>query len=289
MLSRREVLLLGSAGLLAGCAATPDRPARKDVPVTPTPRHIAYGSDASQFGELSVPTSSIHRGTIVIIHGGFWLSQYTLSLGRPLAADLVARGYTCWNLEYRRVGNGGGWPTTLQDVAAGIDHLATLDVDASKIVLVGHSAGGQLAVWAAGRPGLPPGAPGAAPKVGVSGVVSQAGVLDMVTAADTGVGDGAESDFLGGSPSAVPARYEIADPIQRLPIAAPVLCVHARADANVPFAQSTSYVAAATKTGDRAALHEVPGDHFTLIDPSSKAWAVARAALPALLDGRLPS
>ena len=148
----------------------------------------------------------------------------------------------------------------MDDIAAGIDHLAALDVDSSKVVLVGHSAGGQLAVWAAGRAGLPADAPGAAPKVAVTGVVSQAGVLDMVTAADTGVGGTAESDFLGGSPSQVPGRYRLADPIQRLPITPPVLCVHAHADANVPFAQSTAYVAAATKAGDHAALHVVPGD-----------------------------
>ncbi|MBE7190789.1 S9 family peptidase [Jatrophihabitans endophyticus] len=286
MRSRREVLGLAAVGLLAGCSAAASRPHRHNGAVTP--KTIAYGSDPSQFGELSTPATSEHRGTVVIVHGGFWQAQYDLSLGRPLAADLVSRGYTCWNLEYRRVGNGGGWPTTLQDVAAGIDHLASLDVDTARVVLVGHSAGGQLAVWAAGRAGLPADAPGAHPRVAVTGVVSQAGVLDMVTAAKTGVGGTAESDFLGGSPSAVPGRYRIADPIQRVPITPPVLCVHAHADANVPFAQSTAYVDAATKAGDAAALHVVPGDHFTLIDPTSPAWQVVVDALPALLGGRLP-
>ena len=82
-----------------------------------------YGPDPSQFGELSLPTGDRSAGTVVIIHGGFWRARYDLSLGRPLAADLVARGYAVWNLEYRRVGNGGGWPTTFDDVAAGIDAL----------------------------------------------------------------------------------------------------------------------------------------------------------------------
>ena len=164
----------------------------------------------------------------MIIHGGFWRAQYDLSLGRPLAADLAAHGFTCWNLEYRRVGDGGGWPATFADVAAGIDRLAGLDVDTSRVVAVGHSAGGQLAVWAAGRAKLPAGAPGAAPEVELAGVVSQAGVLDLATAARDGVGATAVPDLLGGSPAQVPERYALADPIQQVPLAAPVLCLHAR-------------------------------------------------------------
>ena len=256
---------------------------------TTKPERSSYGSDKSQFGELSRPSDTAHRGTVVIVHGGFWRSQYGLALGRPLARDLVGRGYVVWNLEYRRVGDGGGWPATLDDVAAGIDHLATLGVDTTGVVAVGHSAGGQLAVWAAGRSTLPAGAPGAAPKVRLTGAVSQAGVLDMAVAQDTGVGAGAESDLLGGTPAQVPERYRIADPIQRLPLAVPVLCVHGRSDENVPLSQSTAYVAAAEKAGDAAALHEVDGDHFTLIDPTSAAWDVVRDALPSLLDGRLPA
>ena len=253
------------------------------------PQRIAYGSGPSRFGELSRPARPTRAGVAVIVHGGFWRSRYDLSLGRPLAADLVARGYTCWNLEYRRVGDGGGWPATLQDVADGIDHLSTLDVDSTRVVAVGHSAGGQLAVWAAGRAELAAGDPGASPKVRLTGVVSQAGVLDLMTAASTGVGGTAASDLLGGSPSEVPNRYRVADPIQAVPVAAPVLCVHARGDRNVPLAQSTAYVAAAVQAGGQAALHEVAGDHFTLIDVTSPAWAVVVDALPALLDGRLPA
>ena len=95
------------------------------------PQHVAYGPSAAQFGELYRP-AGVSLGTVVVIHGGFWRAQYDLSLGRPLAADLARKGYTAWNLEYRRVGAGGGWPNTLQDVADGIDHLAHLDVDTSR-------------------------------------------------------------------------------------------------------------------------------------------------------------
>ena len=212
----------------------------------------------------------------MLIHGGFWLDQYTLSLDEPMALDLARRGWTVINLEYRRVGSGGGWPTTMQDVAAGIDLLATLDVDTAHVAAIGHSAGGQLAVWAAGRGKLPAGAPGAAPKLELTGVVSQAGVVDLATAATTDVGGTAVPDFMGGLPAAVPDRYKVADPIMAVPLGVPVVCIHSPADTNVPFAQSSAYVAAATRAGGRAKLIESAGDHFTLIDPASAAWNVDR-------------
>ena len=98
-----------------------------------------YGPDPAQFGELSLPGRPA-LGTVVVIHGGFWQAAYDLSLGRPLAADLAARGYAAWNLEYRRAGGRGGWPTTFEDVAAGIDLLAALPVETSGVAAVGHSA-----------------------------------------------------------------------------------------------------------------------------------------------------
>ena len=128
------------------------------------PVSYRYGSDPAQFGELTLPDGRA-LGTVVVLHGGFWGARYDLSLGRPLAADLAARGYAAWNLEYRRSGNGGGWPATFEDVAAGIDLLATLPVDPSRVAAIGHSAGGHLGAWAAARAGLPDGAPGARPAV----------------------------------------------------------------------------------------------------------------------------
>ena len=244
-------------------------------------RH-AYGTDCAQFGELSRPKST-SRGTVVIIHGGFWRSRYGLALGRPLAADLVARGYTVWNVEYRRVGNGGGWPNTFADVAAAIDLLGELDVDTADAVAVGHSAGGHLAVWAAGRAGIPDGAVGSLPRVPLRAAVSQAGVLDLATAARTGVGGQAVIDLLGGTPQQVPARYAVADPVQAIPLDVPVLCVHARADDNVPYAMSVEYVSAATNAGAIASLITAPGDHFTLIDPTTPDWALVVDALPGLI------
>src|ERR1700760_5181573 len=111
------------------------------------PAVYRYGDDPAQFGELSQPDGD-PLGTVVIIHGGFWRARYALSLGRPLAADLAARGYTAWNLEYRRVGSGGGWPATFTDVAAGMDAVPEMlgpAIDPDRVILIGHSAGGHLA------------------------------------------------------------------------------------------------------------------------------------------------
>jgi acetyl esterase/lipase len=256
-----------------------------------------YGADPAQFGELWLPDGAA-LGTVVVIHGGFWRAPYDLSLGRPLAADLAGRGYAAWNLEYRRVLAGGGWPGTFEDVAAGIDLLATLPVDTSRVVAVGHSAGGHLAAWAAGRGKLPLGAPGApaggdpSPTgggssrkfVAVTGVVSQAGVLALADSARERVGDTAALDLMGGGPDELPEEYRLGDPIAAVPLPVRVLCLHSRGDGNVPYSYSERYVAAATAAGGQATLAETHGDHFTLIDPASADWAAAIAALPALLS-----
>ena len=242
-----------------------------------------YGPGPAQFGELWLPDRPA-LGTVVIIHGGFWRARYNLILGRPLAADLAARGYAAWNLEYRRCGDGGGWPTTFEDVAAGIDLLATLPADTARVVAVGHSAGGHLGVWAAGRAGLPDGAPGARPQVAVTGVVAQAGVLTLADCARDGVGGTAALDLMGGSPDERPELYRLADPIAAAPVPAAVLCLHSRADTNVPYSYSERYVAASQAAGGQARLVETFGDHFTLIDPASADWAIAVGALPDLLS-----
>ena len=233
---------------------------------------IAYGRHAAQFGELYRPREVRHDGVVIVLHGGFWRTRYDLGLGRPLAADLAGHGFTAWNVEYRRVGDGGGWPTTGEDVAAAIDQLAELDVDSTRAVAVGHSAGGQLAVWAAGQTGG---------RVPLAGAVAQAGVLDLGAAYRERLSNGAVAEFLGGTPETVPDHFRAADPLAAAPLAVPVLCVHARADDNVPFAQSEAYVAA----GDTARLVEVPGDHFTVIDPRHESWALVRGALPELMAG----
>jgi acetyl esterase/lipase len=217
---------------------------------------IRYGEDPSQFAELSLPAST-PRGVVVVIHGGFWKAAYDLSLGRPLAADLVEKGWATLNIEYRRVGIGGGVPSTLDDVRAAIATLDGRGLDLTRVVTLGHSAGGHLAAWAGHAIDA------------VTHVISQAGVLDLVAADREGLGSGAVAALLGHP--AGPADAE-ADPRQQLPLDVPVWCVHATDDDTVPISQSREYVAAATAAGARAELIEVAGDHFVVIDPGHDAW-----------------
>jgi acetyl esterase/lipase len=253
---------------------------------------IAYGTHPSQFGELTLPPGDDPvRGVVAVVHGGFWRQTYDLALGRPLVPDLVGAGLAAWNVEYRRVGGGGGWPATFDDVAAALDTLAgagqqaaggRLDLD--RVVALGHSAGGHLAAWLAARPGLPAGAPGARPRVRLCGAVSQAGVLDLVDASRRGVGNGAVDDLLGGGPDQVPNRYALGSPAERLPVGIPVVCVHGTADDRVPHRQSERYVAAARAAGEAAELVTLPGvDHLAMIDPGSHAWRACADAVQRIL------
>jgi acetyl esterase/lipase len=262
--------LLRAAGTTGGLTLlAPLVAACQDRPVSSGTRSgaqkVAYGDDPSQFAELSLP-SGTPKGTVVVIHGGFWKAAYGLDLGRPLARSLAAHGWAAWNVEYRRVGDGGGDPHTLDDVAAAIDALADQDVPSDRVLAVGHSAGGHLATWAASR-GRFDQWPA---KVELTGVVSQAGVVDLWAAYAEGLGGGAVEAFLGHPPG--PGDIPV-DPLHQVPLDVPVHCVHATGDDIVPISQSLTYVRAARDAGARAELTEVAGDHFTVIDPSSAAWA----------------
>jgi acetyl esterase/lipase len=254
----------GALGLaLASCSDYPD--AADEPPVRQSQALASYGADSNQVAELYLPDGK-PRGVVVVIHGGFWKAEYDRSLGQPLSADLAARGWAAWNLEYRRVGNGGGVPETLDDVAAGIDALADVDgLDTSTVITLGHSAGGHLATWAASRGRFERWPV----RVPVTGVVAQAGVLDLRGAYDLGLGGGAVGRFLGHPPG--PADDPV-DPIRQVPLDVPVWCVHGRDDDVVPLAQSRDYVAAATAAGGWADLVEVEGDHFVVVDTDSPAW-----------------
>ena len=241
-----------------------------------TPAVHAYGPGPDQFLEVTLPAGRAPAPVVVVLHGGFWRARYGVELARPLAADLAFRGWAAVAVEYRRVGAGGGWPTTLDDVAAALDALPDVPgadrLDLSDVTVVGHSAGGHLAAWAASRSRLPVGAPGAAPRLQVTAAVSQAGVLDLGAAVAADLGDGATVGFLDGTPAEVPDRYTAADPVRLLPTGVPVLCVHGEQDATVPPAQSERYRAAATAAGDRVEVIVLPGDHMAVIDVAGEAW-----------------
>lgn len=248
----------GVAAMVAGCSPR----ARGD---DDGPMRVTYGSHPSQYAELSLPAASAPPPVVVVVHGGYWRSSYGAELGRPLAADLVGRGFAALNVEYRRMGDGGGWPQTGQDVAAAVDALAghSAGLDLGRVVALGHSAGGQLAGWLAARRG------GA---VSLAGAVLQAGVLDLVRGSADGLGGGAVDAYLGGSPARRPEAYATASPIALVPLGVPTVCVHGTADPLVPIDQSEGFVAAASAAGDATTLRTFDGDHFDPITVGTPAW-----------------
>ncbi len=248
-----------------------------------------YGPHADQFLEVVLPAGDAPAPVAVVLHGGFWRAAYGIELARPLAADLAAAGWAAVAVEYRRVGAGGGWPATLGDVAAAFDALPDLPVagrlDLTDVTVVGHSAGGHLAAWAAGRARLPRGATGASPRVRVGTAVLQAGVLDLADADRDDLGRGAVRAFLGGPADAVPERLAGADPVRLVPTGARVLCVHGAGDDVVPVRQSERWAAAARAAGDRVDVRIVPGDHMGLIEPAGRPWRLVRDWLASPLTG----
>ncbi|MCW2726291.1 MAG: hypothetical protein JWN35_3212 [Frankiales bacterium] len=209
--------------------------------------------------------------TVVLVHGGYWRPTYDRHLEDPVAADLVGRGYLCWNIDYSAAD--APWPATFDDVALAYDWLtrgAYADrVDPDRISVVGHSAGGHLALWLGGRAGLP------RPAV----AVGQAPVAALADGHAERLGAGAVGALIGGSPAEFPGRYRLADPVALLPTGVRTVLVHGTGDDTVPIRQSETYVAAATAAGDRSELVRVPGGHFEHLDPTSEACARMRAAL----------
>ena len=230
---------------------------------------VRYGDDPSQYAELTLPEGTT-RGVVVVIHGGFWKAEYGIEYARPLVPSLVEAGWAAWAIEYRRVGNGGGTPQTFEDVAKAIDALRHQGLDLSTVIALGHSAGGHLATWAAGRESA---------AVPITAVVSQAGVLDLVAAANRHLGSDAVLALLGHEPGPADARW---DPMRQIPLDVPVHCVHATGDDIVPIDRSESYVRAAKEAGADAALTKVDGDHFVLIDPKSPTWQTQLRILDSL-------
>jgi acetyl esterase/lipase len=203
-----------------------------------------------------------------------------------LAHDLVRRGIAAWNVEYRGTGrDGGGWPETLLDVGRAIDHLAAIEqVDRSRVVSCGHSAGGHLALWAAARTRLPLDSELPAPLVVPRAAVSLAGVCDLAAAARDGLGADAAQTLLGATPDEEPARYAQASPAALLPLAVPVLLVHGGNDSDVPVGQSRAFAGSAAAAGGRVELVELAdADHFDVIDPAHAGWQAVVERLPALL------
>ena len=285
-ISRRSALgLLAAAtagvGGLVAAARQLGSPAPRAQVAKGTTREIEpYGELPRQIGEWWLPPDAAPGPlpTVVLVHGGYWRSTYDLTLEDAVAADLAARGFLVWNIDYRP--SSDPWPATLTDVAAAYDHLAdgryADRVDPDRLSVVGHSAGGHLALWLASRDNLPAGAPGAgrrAPKP--TAVAAQAPVAALAEGAPLGLGGGAIQALLGGGPEEVPERYAVADPMALLPTGVRTACIHAPGDDLVPISQSETYVAAS----DTAELVTFSGGHFEHLDPASRACELMREAL----------
>jgi dipeptidyl aminopeptidase/acylaminoacyl peptidase len=231
------------------------------------PETVRYGDHPSQVCELFAPEGDGPHPAAVLVHGGFWRQRYGCGLEWGIARDLAGRGWAVWNLEYRRLDGGGGWPETLEDTSAAIDALtdAPADIDLDRVVAIGHSAGGHLAVWAAKRDDA---------RVALTAAVSQAGALDLHELARLGTSDHVVHQFLGGTPDEVPHRYEHASPARRLPVGVPLLLVHGERDGDVPVHISREFAAAARAAGDECELAVIDDEsHYEHLEPGSRCWA----------------
>jgi acetyl esterase/lipase len=232
-----------------------------DPPPPAADARLAYGPEPLQFGDLRL-TEGDAPPLAVVIHGGYWKANYNLIHTGHLSRALTEQGIASWNVEYRSIGvPGGGWPAAGEDVARAVEFVAELPVDHERVVLIGHSAGGQLALWAGKRAQLP--------------VVALAPVSDVrESVARTGP-DGAPAQFM---PT---EHFPEGSPLELLPLGVPQIVIHGTEDDGVPYAMSERYVEAA---GGEAELVTLEGaGHFEPIDPLAPEFAQTVAAVRKLL------
>ncbi len=243
---------------------------------------LTYGNQPSQFGVLRLPEASGKCPVVITIHGGFWNAKYGLEEISPLDEDLTKRGYVTWNVEYRRVGEpGGGWKGTFHDAVDSINFLSQLEkdfpLDLSRVVVIGHSAGGHLALWLASRTNnLNQDKMDGLLQIPLKGVISLAGVSDLERMWEIDAQNGIVSpvaNLMGGTPKEYPDRYRFASPIDQLSVKIPRILIHGDSDEDVPVELSRKYYHRAIDFRDQVGLKILPKtDHFMLINPLSEAW-----------------
>jgi acetyl esterase/lipase len=252
---------------------------------------LSYGTEADQFGDLYLPSGDGPHPVVILLHGGCWRNHFGLEpLGR-VAEYLQQVGIAVWNLEYQRLGQGGGWPTTMQDVARGADHLRLLakiyPLDLSQVIAVGHSAGGHLGLWLGARSHLPSSSEIYFPDpLPLKGILSLAGVADLVRGVAWDVCQGACVELMGGSPEVVPERYQQASPCQMGPVKVPSVHLVGEYDEIVRAKMVQEDVfelrkQAAEVSIDLEVIPEI--GHFELVDPTSPVWPIVEKAIKKLL------
>ena len=264
-----------------------------DILALPPPTadaRIQYGDGQYQFADLRLPDADEPYPLVITIHGGYWRSRYDLAYLGHACAALRRGGVATWNIEYRRIGHsGGGWPGTFGDVALAADYVRELvneyPIDRTRVVAMGHSAGGHLACWLATRHNLPPeNELYREYPLTLRGVVALAGVLDLRRAWDLRLSSNATQELLRETPDEDPARYAAASPIELLPARISQTLIHGDDDENVPIELSRRYAEAALAHGDTVSLIEMPKTgHFEIVDPRERQWRAVEDAVLALL------
>jgi acetyl esterase/lipase len=269
------------------------------LPSQPPDHRIAYGTDGSQYGELRVPTGMGPHPLVVLIHGGCFKAAYATARDLGAMADaLKAHGIATWNIEYRRLGEtGSGWPGTYLDVGRAVDHVRTIapeyHLDLHRVAVVGHSAGGHLAMWTAARHRLTSESELYVPNpLPIRGVMDLAGPVDMtanISGYEAACKDSVITSLLGGTPAMVPRHYAHASAISLLPLGVPQVLVLGSREEYWPLPLADAYAHAATAAGDHVRRMLLPrAGHFEIASPLSSTWPQVKAAIESLVDGKIP-
>jgi acetyl esterase/lipase len=253
---------------------------------------VAYGPAPQQFAELRLPAGKGPFPVVAVFHGGCYGDFAAADYTAPLASALLQEGWATWNLEYRREQEpGGGWPGTFRDAGNGVDALrqaaTKYPLNLDRVVVMGHSAGGQMALWVAARKRVPRGSPVYMENpLPVRGAVSLAGIVDMRAFAEYGRQPCGERHIrvMGGTPGQQPARYAAVSPAELLPLGIPQVLVWGSDDTVVPESLFKDYERRARAAHDRIEVVVLEGEsHHDLCVPNGPGWTRIVAAIRGLL------